>query len=256
MKDTGWLVVPRPRPAADVQLVCVPNAGGGVATFAGWLYHLPETIELALTQLPGRDGRRSEPCCATVVEAAAGLASAIQREAPRPRVLFGHSFGALIAFEAARMMAGTPHAPLLLAVSGRRAPTLPETRTAISHLAKDSFISEAKLRYGGIPDVVLQEPELLDFLLPILRADFACVEAYRHQPGPALPGALVAYGGVDDPHAPAHELTAWRDQTTGYFKLRQFLGGHFFVQSQRDEVLAGLADDVLAARAATGPRLR
>jgi len=243
MAAREWLVVPRPNPGADAQVLCLPNAGGGIAAFAGWVHRLPAAFELALVQLPGRDGRRQESSPRTIGDVADGLAAAIRSTPPRKRVFFGHSMGALIAFEAARRLAGSAHTPSLLVAAGRRAPSLPEWRTPISHLPADEFASVVGERYGGLPDVVLADPELRDLFLPILQADLASVEGYRYLDGPRLDCPIAAYAGMEDPHAPAGDSPRWRRETSSTFLSRAFPGGHFFVQSARDQVLAALIED-------------
>jgi medium-chain acyl-[acyl-carrier-protein] hydrolase len=239
----SWLVIPEPKPKAAVQLVCLPNAGGGIATFSGWFPQMPSWIELALAQLPGRDARRHEPFCRTIGELADGLANHLRRDAGRPRILFGHSMGALVAFETARRLAG-PSVPKLLVVAGRRAPSAPETRSPISHLPFDEFVSITQQRYGGIPDVVLQDPDLLALLMPAFRGDLACVETYRYEPNAPLTCPIVAYGGVTDEHAPIEMLDAWRRETQSSFHVRYFTAGHFFVRSMRDQVISTLLADI------------
>ncbi len=214
-----------------------------MAAFGTWMSRLPADTELALAQLPGRDGRRRE-ACASVIEAAEGLAHAVTAGAARPRVWFGHSMGALIAFEAARRLAGTGHAPAALVVSGRRGPTRPDPLPPIADLPLAAFVHEIQARYGGIPDTVLQDAELRALLLPPLHADTAAVEAYRREPGPELACPILAYGGLDDPHATEVDLQAWCAETTGPFRIRRFPGGHFYLQPARDQVLAALADDL------------
>jgi surfactin synthase thioesterase subunit len=253
--STDWVVTLRPNPAADVQLVCVPNAGAGMATFAGWQPRLPSWVELALAQLPGRDGRRGEPCGTSVAGIADALAAAVGRLDDRPRVLFGHSMGAAVAFETARRLQAAGRPIAALAASGRRGPSVAERLPPIAGLPMDAFVAEVQRRYGGIPAGVLDEPELRELLLPTLRADVQVVEAYRYAPGDPLTCPVLAYGGADDPHAPLDELRAWCRETTGACHVRRFAGGHFYLQDRRDELVAALVSDLGDLRRGRVPRL-
>lgn len=233
-----WITVPRPPRAPLARLVCVPYAGGGVATFRGWPERL-SSMEVGVVQLPGRAGRLHEPLVTCLAEAAAAIASAIHRLPPRPTVLFGHSLGALIAFETARQMEASGTPPLGLFVSGRRGPALPNRFPPIADLPTGEFLDEVRRRYGALPDAVLADPELIRLLVPGLRADLAMLESYRYEPGAPLDCPIVACSGVADPHATHAELEAWRAETRRRFTVRTFTGGHFYLHDERD-ALTGL----------------
>ena len=243
-----WLVVPRRSAAPRMHVVCFPNAGSGMATFAAWSRRLPADVGVVLAQLPGRDNRRNEACCTTASQAADAIAKALLELGAVPCVLFGHSMGALIAFETSRRLqaAGAPAAALV--VSARRAPALADPLPPIAHLPMEAFLDEVQRRYGGIPQAVRDEPELRDLLVPTLRADVALVESYRHSAGEPLASPIFAYGGLDDPHATYAELLAWQRESAAVGRTRQFAGGHFYLQSALDQVLDALLSDLDAAQ--------
>jgi surfactin synthase thioesterase subunit len=209
-------------------------------------------MEIGVVQLPGRAGRLREPLLTSLPDAASGLAQAISELPARPTVLFGHSLGALIAFEAARQLSAAGAVPLALFVSGRRGPGLPNPLPPIADLPIDEFLDEVRHRYGALPDAVLADPDLVRLLVPGLRADFAMLESYEYRPGPPLDCPIVACSGSSDPHAPLSELDAWSRETKRRFSIRTFCGGHFYFQQERDAVtglIAGQLTVLLGAMA-------
>ncbi|MYU24694.1 alpha/beta fold hydrolase [Streptomyces sp. SID8352] len=244
-----WVLRPAPRAAPLVRLLCLPYAGGGTAAFQGWGALLPDAVEPWLLRLPGREARfREEPRTdvpALVEEAAAVLGPALDGG---PYAVFGHSLGGLLAFELARELRrsyGTE--PVRLAVSARAAPDLPLRHTVVHRLPDDLFLKALDERFGAIPPAVRDDPQMRALYLPSLRADVALLETCAHVPGPPLSCPVTVYGGRDDPEFSREELEGWRRQTASGFRLRVFPGGHFFLAPCRAELVADLADDLLAA---------
>jgi medium-chain acyl-[acyl-carrier-protein] hydrolase len=166
-----------------------------------------------------------------------------------PFAIFGHSLGALVGFSFARELRRRSLAgPVHLFVSGRRAPQLPE-QLVMYELPEPAFL--ARLReLGGVPEAVLQSPELMAMFLPILRADFAVVETARTPHEPPLACPISALGGVTDERAPPDELEPWRVQTAAAFERKMFAGGHFFLQTERTALLTWLASRLAQIAAA------
>jgi len=161
-----------------------------------------------------------------------------------PFVFFGHSMGALVSFELARRLReqGMP-GPVHLIVSGHRAPQLQDPRPPI-HLLPDPDFWRHLRELGGTPQEVLQDPELMELLLPTLRADFAVCENYVYAVDEPLDCCITAFGGRNDPRVTQNELCAWQAQTRGSFSVRMFPGGHFFVQTAQLLVLRVLAENL------------
>lgn len=237
---------PSPNPAAALRLICFPYAGGGASAFQPWARLLPPAVELSALQPPGRETRRRELPFRTFAEAVEGLAEAISPLLDKPCAFFGHSLGALLAFETACCLRRTGQLqPCHLLLSSRRPPHLPEPLAPLAQLPEAEFIDAVQGRYGGIPEVILQEPELMALFLPTLRADFAVLESYTYHAEPPLAAAITVYGGSDDPLAPAAVLGQWQQHTTGSFAQVQFAGGHFYLQTQRAALLASIGERLL-----------
>lgn len=241
--EQQWFARPERRPHAAIRLFCLPYAGSGAVAYRPWLAHLPATIELRVVQLPGREARLREQPYTRMAPLIETLVPIVERQLDRPYVLFGHSMGALVAFELARALRrrGAPP-PVCLAVSGRRAPQLPDPDAPLHALADTLFVKEMVRRYNGIPRVILEDAELLRLFLPTLRADFELVETYQYRPEPALACPVAAFGGHADGRASLDELEAWQAQSDGPFSARQLPGGHFYLQDERAALVAALVE--------------
>jgi surfactin synthase thioesterase subunit len=240
----AWLSVWTKKPAADVRLFCLPFAGGGASYYYSWSRALDTApIEVAAAQLPGRETRFREAPVRSMAALVDGLADAMAPRLDRPFWLFGHSLGAIVAYELARAMRdrGLPQ-PAQLFVSGAPAPSR-VTRVDDLHALSDAdFIRVMAERYEGIPDEVQRNRELLSLVLPALRGDMTVIETYRYQPAAPLTCDVTALGGDRDPHLDATAFESWRGMTTGLFRSRLFPGGHFYLTDARDEIVQMMRD--------------
>jgi medium-chain acyl-[acyl-carrier-protein] hydrolase len=239
-----WTRIVRPRPAARLRLICLPWAGGGASGYRDWPAHLPDDVEVVAVQLPGRESRLGEPPVTSMEPLVAGLAAGVRGQLDRPFALFGHSMGALIAFELARRLRSMGREPVRLLVSGARPPHLPSRRARDRHTLPDQEFVATVRELGGMPPEVLDSPDLLDLVLPALRGDFALVEGYAWRAGPALHCPISAFGGVEDDEVGRDDLAAWSRHTTGSFRRHLLPGGHFFVNSSRESLLQIVAAEV------------
>jgi medium-chain acyl-[acyl-carrier-protein] hydrolase len=240
--DDGWLHRPATRPHATADLFCFSHAGGTASTFRLWPGGLPSWLEVWAVQLPGHGGRWRESPVHTIPGLVDALLRVLVPRFSRPFAFFGHSMGAILANEIARALAECEAiVPRHLFVSSSRPPHMPASETDLHTLPDKELITEIDLRYGGVPGELLHSAELLPLLIPALRADMTALETFRPGNGAALPCSISAFGGARDPLVPRHHLESWRGQTSGTFRVRMFSGGHFYLDSQRDALLAELS---------------
>lgn len=243
----SWFAFQEPRPGAQVRLFCFPYAGGGATFYRPWIQRLSPDVHVHPIQLPGRETRMREQGFAHVEPLIASLADALGPHLDRPFALFGHSMGALIAFELAReLRRRQAPAPVRLLVSGHRAPQISRTKATRYDLPEPELLAELR-RLGGTPPEVLAHPEIMQLMLPLLRADFAVVETYAYREAPPLDCPITAFGGVDDEDANEAPMDAWRAQTRGTFALHMFPGGHFFLKDTTGAVLDLVSRDLSQA---------
>lgn len=236
-----WLVCPRVNPEAQTRLFLFPYAGGNVATFGRWAPGLPSTIEAWIAQYPGRGFRYNEPPVKDFGVMLNALYEATQALADKPYAFFGHSMGALIAFELACKL----H-PQILFVSGCSAPHIPDSSPPIHDLPDDEFIKSMQ-KLNGIPDEILSNTELMELVLPALRADFEAFENYRYIPNDRLACPIVAFGGINDPRISRKHLEGW-EMHTNKFKVQYFPGGHFFINTDYKAVIDSITIEMANAK--------
>ncbi|MEV4492927.1 thioesterase domain-containing protein [Micromonospora coxensis] len=248
----NWFLSAGRRDPAPVQLFCLPYAGGGASVFRRWQDGLGTDVEVLPVQLPGRENRISEDPEFRVVDVASAIAGRVRG----PYVIYGHSMGGRVGFEVVRELrrSGAP-LPLRLYVGGARAPhvTAPSLFDGLSRVDDEELLRRLGAG-GGLPAELLAHPELVELLLPLLRADFGRVDSYRYVPEEPLPVPIVAFSGRHDRAVTHAHSDAWRAHTAAGFALREIDGGHFFLTDQLPELLAAIRADLDGAlTAATGP---
>jgi medium-chain acyl-[acyl-carrier-protein] hydrolase len=239
--STPWLVRHQQNPQTTLRLFCFTYAGGGASTFRLWPAGLPEEVEVCAVQLPGRENRIAEPLINAIDKLVPIVCDALIVFCDPPFAFFGHSTGALVAFELSReLRRRSAPLPCHLLVSGSRAPHIPESRP-LHQLPETDFLRELR-RFSGTPEAVLQSKELMQIYIPILRADLALEEAYQHRVEPPLDIPIAAFGGTMDKEAAADVLDPWARYTSKAFTIEMIEGDHFFLQSKRDVLLRSLSD--------------
>ncbi|HSE19636.1 MAG TPA: alpha/beta fold hydrolase [Pyrinomonadaceae bacterium] len=217
--------------SADVRLFCFPYAGGGDSIFHSWQQSVPAAIEVCPVQLPGRGSRIAEPPFTDISQLVCAAAQALPLD--KPFALFGHSMGALIAFELARYLRKEYSAqPLHLFVSGRPSPQTISESYELDQLD------------AALPEMLPGNPELMELVLPLLRADLAVCKSYVYTPQPPFSFPITAFGGLEDDGVPRHCLEGWREHTTGSFRLRFFPGDHFFLETCRLPLLEAISKEL------------
>ncbi len=222
-----------------LRLFCLPFAGGSAMTYRSWPNAIPDWIEVCPIELPGHGTRFREAPLTTMEAVVADLLVAVAPLADRPVALFGHSMGARIARELAQRLGSRV---VHLFASASPAAHIP-VRRCLAHLPEPELIAELR-RLGGTPAAVLDQPQLLAMLLPIVRADFALLDRYVGRNDPRLECPLTAFAGNADPEVKLADVRAWKQHTSGAFNVVTFDDGHFFLEERQREVLAVLVEQL------------
>jgi medium-chain acyl-[acyl-carrier-protein] hydrolase len=233
-----------PTAGAKCRLLCLPFPGGAASVYLPWADALPPGVQLCVAQLPGREDRFLEPPLTRFDEVVDRLVTAVLAEVEPPFAIFGHSGGALLGYEVARTLRRRAEAePTHLFVSGQPAPDVDRTEPDM-HRLPDAELIDALRAIGGTAPELLDHPEMLELLLPVLRADFAWYETYQYRPGDQLSCEVTALASRSDVRASVDSVQQWRSRTTGTFRLRLVDGGHFFVRDARAAILREISVDL------------
>lgn len=243
-RSQKWLRCPRPNPDAGLRLVCLPYSGGRASVFNNLATDLPCHLELWAVEYPGHGRRLPEAPCTRLAPLVEQIADVLAHQVRRPFALLGYSVGALIGFEVARALAraGQP-GPAALFAAAAKAPHLRPARPPLHELSREELI-EGLHRLAGVRNELLDNEELVDVMLPVLRADLSLDETYAYDPGAVLDCPVVAFGGSEDWSTPRSSLEAWREQTAGGFSLVTLPGGHFFLDSSRIQFARALTAEI------------
>ncbi|WP_168356319.1 thioesterase II family protein [Lysobacter enzymogenes] len=246
-----WLLR-RPGAPRALRLYGFAYAGGDAGMYLSWQPALGAQIEVCGVQLPGRGVRLREPPAHTMEPLVERLAADIAAQPRQPFALFGHSLGALLAFEVARRLQrlGAP-APLHLFVSACEAPGYRREGRNL-HTLPDEALIEVLRDYNGTPAEVLRDREFMALVLPTLRADFALACEYAYRPGPKLRVPMSVLVGEREREGRWSEVGRWAEQTEAGCELHRFDGGHLFVDSHRAAVVDCVRETLL--RAMPAPR--
>jgi medium-chain acyl-[acyl-carrier-protein] hydrolase len=246
--SSQWFVCPQPNSQAEVRLFLFPYAGGAPTAFNKWSVEFPDNVETWIAHYPGRGSRYNEPPIKELNGLVEKIDHAIQPLLDKPFVFFGHSLGGMVAFEVARRLyrSDLPQ-PQSLFVSACGAPHVPDPHPPIHTLPGDEFVKSLE-QLNGIPSEVVNHSELMQLLLPTLRADFEAIENYQYTSDEdRLPCPIVAFGGSDDPRVSRERLEGWAAHTNASFKLRYFSGDHFFINAARESVITSIIDEIASS---------
>jgi len=241
---TRWVVRRHRRPDAVTSLYCFPHAGGVPGEYVRWSDDLPEA-QVWGVHLPGRTTRLAEPPLTRMEPLVDALVSAVAFDGPF--VLFGHSLGALVAFEVARELRRRGRTrPDRLIVSSCPAPPLAPAETSVHRLPDDALLDEIERRWGEPLDHLREDPDLRAHALACFRADFALLENYRYEPDVLLDLPITALAGTEEPWMPGAD--DWAAHTTGPTQLRLLPGGHFYFRDAPQETLCVLRETVFTKK--------
>ncbi len=230
IKTNSWIVYSKHNPQASLRLFCFPYAGGGASIFRTWQENLPATIEVCPIELPGRGTRMGYSLFTKLSPLLQALTEALLPYLDKPFAFFGHSFGALLCFELAHLLyKDYDLEPVHLLVSGRQAPQIPDR--APLHALNELMLMAELHRLNGTPKAVLDNPEMMQLLMPILRADLAIDETYAYASKTPLKCPITVFGGLQDPETNLDDLEAWRQHTSNCFSLHMLPGDRFFINT-------------------------
>ncbi|MFE7467290.1 thioesterase II family protein [Streptomyces sp. NPDC057499] len=224
----NWIRCFHPAPEAGAQLVCFPHAGGSASGYHALSAALAGSAEGLVVQYPGRHDRIAEPFAERLGDVVDAVLPSIPVTGDRPLFLFGHSMGALLAYETARRLAAEGREPAALFVSGSEAPSRPRRVRLPDSPTDEDLVGEMRL-LSGTDDELLTHPEILQLALPPMRADYAMLSARVHAPGPPLRCPVTVLTGDNDPRVTLEGAQAWEQETEGAFERHVLPGGHFFL---------------------------
>lgn len=247
--DEAWFTAGS-NPAGAMRLFLFPFAGGNANAFLPWQDLLGPRLELRVAQLPGRGVRLFDPPVADLDELVARLSQAVTDLADRPFLFFGHSLGALVAFEVARQLrrTGRPE-PVALWVSGAEGPGTRLLRQQL-HALEEAELIEALREYSGTASEMLDDRELMQLVLPGVRADFALSERYVYRGEPPLDLPISVLLGASDPYVDPERAAGWARESSLPVRRHTFPGAHFFLNDHQQSIANLLAD---SADSATDP---
>ncbi len=232
-----WMPYAKVSPWAKFRLFCFPYAGSGSRIFRSWPLFLPKTIEVCPIELPGRGLRINERSFTELQQLIGAVEVALKNYLDKPFAFFGHSMGALISFELAhRIREKYGISPSHLFLSANPAPQIFRDEPPRYLLPEQDFIEELG-RLNGMPAEIFENRELLQLILPAIRADFQVCETYVYQPRPPLHCPFTVFGGTKDQDVPHEDLVAWRKLTDSNFSLHLFPGDHFYLNTFQKSVL-------------------
>lgn len=248
--DSDWFHRFAPAPGGGPRLFCFPHAGGAAVAHRALSLRVAPDADVLVAQYPGRHSRRAEPSLDDIGRLVDALAGAVAPLCDRPFAFFGHSMGALVAYELTRElerrgMSGPRH----LFLSGRAAPT--PHGNGFDRLTTDEEIIARIRLLGGTVDGILDNAELMEIVMPPLRADYRALRSYAWRPGPPLDTPMTVLVGDSDPVVPVASAAAWRELTTAGAVLHTLPGGHFYLDERTEEV-AGIVRTTLGSLAASG----
>ncbi len=217
--------------------------------FNKWVSEFPSNIEMWIAHYPGRGARHNEPPINSLTVLVEKLSQAIQPFLDNPFAFFGHSLGALVAFELTRHLR-KHHLPQpnILFISACGAPHLHDPYPPI-HALPDTKFLEALQKLNGIPAELLHQPDVIQLLLRTLRADFEVIENYHYTSDVLLNCPIIAFGGIDDPRVSRERLGGWASHTNSRFQSQYFSGDHFFINKARESIMTTIANEIISSHA-------
>jgi medium-chain acyl-[acyl-carrier-protein] hydrolase len=238
-----WVRVLGQTENVTARLFCLPYAGGGPSTFRSWVKHLPAGVQLCCLDLPGRERRIFDNPINDMEKLVRRIQEAVIPGLDLPYLVFGHSLGAIVAFELVQNLAAAGFAlPILFMPSGAAAPHLPQ-RLGVHDLPDDAFLDFLR-QSAGAPKALFDNPDLLELVLPTLRADFEITDRYVCTPWPRLTCPIVAFAGDQDRLVDSDGLAAWREHTSAAFRAYRPAGDHLYLRADDESFFSLLRTEL------------
>ncbi|MFT6195460.1 MAG: surfactin synthase thioesterase subunit [Cognaticolwellia sp.] len=237
MSQNKWFVIPKPNPTAKLRFFCFPYAGGSAATYIGWVNQLPENVEMVIVQPPGRGSRMFEPLYTQMDTLVSELACLIPSYLNKPFIFYGHSLGSRVAFELMNQLKKRQlPIPIHFIASGSKGPHNVSSKKPVYQLPESEFINELK-QLSGTPIAVLENSELMELFLPLLRADFEIAYTYSYIGCAIFECPITVLGGDNDIEITHEHLASWEHFFKGKADVHLIVGNHFFIDSNKEAVL-------------------
>ncbi|MFC0597354.1 thioesterase II family protein [Streptomyces palmae] len=245
-ESSTWVRRFHPSPESRVRLVCLPHAGGSAPFYFPMSQGLSPAVDVLCLQYPGRQDRRLDPAIENIPDYADAIAAELAPWLDRPTAFFGHSMGAVLAYEVALRLERSPAtSPIALFASGRRAPS--RYREESVHRRDDDGIVAEMQVLSGTDARILGDEEILRMVLPAIRSDYTAIETYRSEEGRTVRAPITVFTGDSDPRTSLEEAEAWRTHTTGDFDLHVFPGGHFFLANHAEKMMQIISEKISLA---------
>lgn len=244
--DSHWFIRSKDRQGLDtaMRLICIPYAGGNAAVYQQWQQHLPSEVEVIAVQLPGRGHRLLESPINDLDQITDAILTEMEPYLDKPFALFGHSMGAMISYELASKLQESRIGELRhLFVSAFRAVHLPRVNH-YRYLLPDQELIEELRKLNGTPEMLLQNEELMELFLPVIRADLQLCDTYTYRQRDPLQCGLTAFAGEQDRGVELTDIRAWSELVSGSFEFCSFPGDHFFIHSDERLLLRKIAEQL------------
>lgn len=243
MQKSKWFPFGIPEDSIKKKLFCFHCAGGNAISFKEWTQ--AKEIDVIPVEVPGRGLRIGEECITDIYSLVDKLFAEIAPLCANSKYyFFGHSMGALLAFQLTYLLENRiGNTPQLLIVAGRQPPNIPDTSEFKSYMGNEELRKEL-VRLGGTPKEVLENRDLFEFLAPIIRKDYMLHESY-HYNGEKINIPIIAHSGTEDSGANINIMKFWNEMTTGEFKVEEFKGNHFFIHNLGKNYIETIEKEVL-----------
>jgi medium-chain acyl-[acyl-carrier-protein] hydrolase len=239
--DSKWFPFQNLSIEAPTRLFCFHYAGGSAQVFKTWQAQVSSQFEVCPIELPGRWGRISEKPSLRLTPLIEEIGKAIRPHQDRPFAFFGHSFGALVSYELARSLRDLNQPlPFRLFLSARRAPQIVRHHRTLYNLPDQELLQAVEGRYAAFPKVILDDPEMMDLFLGILRADFEAIETHQHRSSAPLDIPFTLFSGVHDSEVTTDDIEAWKSLSTQECSSHSFAGDHFFMKSHEAPLIQSI----------------